>query len=183
MPIQCYEYEDQHGECPQRGASIAEQRQWDADHRHNADGHPDVDEQVHEYARGHTVAVYSGERLPAFLRVHDDSGNQEHVQRDHDKTAEESPFLPYGTEDEIGALLRHESEGGLGPAQKAFAVESAGTDGDHALVDIVADTCRILFHPQQHLDSLALMILKDVVEYELGREHERHSCDQPQGGH
>lgn len=108
MPIQCYEYEDQHRECPQRGASVTQQRQRDADHGHEAYGHPDVDEKVHEYAGGDTVAVDAGKRLPAFLGIRDDPQDQENIEGYHNKAANEAPLLTYRAEDEIGALLRHE---------------------------------------------------------------------------
>ena len=76
---------------------------------------------MHEYAGGHTVAEYPGESLPALLRIVDQPPDQEHIQRNHDKTAEESPFLADGAEDEVRTLFRHESESGLGAVQEALA--------------------------------------------------------------
>ena len=45
--------DEQHdGEGPHRGTSVADEREWNTDHRHQTDGHTDVDEQVHEDAAG-----------------------------------------------------------------------------------------------------------------------------------
>ena len=49
------------------------------------------------------------------------------------------------------------------------------------LVDIVADARRILFHPQKDFYSFALVVLEDVVEYEVGREDKGDPGHQPEG--
>lgn len=63
------EDEQKDGERPQGRASVADKRKRDADDRHEAHGHADVDEQVHEDAACDTVAIDAGEGLAALLRV------------------------------------------------------------------------------------------------------------------
>lgn len=69
VPYEGDEDEQKDGERPQGRASVADERKRDADDRHEAHGHADVDEQVHEDAACDTVAVDAGEGLAALLRV------------------------------------------------------------------------------------------------------------------
>ena len=50
VSVQRNKDEQHRSESPHRGASVAHEWKWDTDHRHESDGHADVDEQVHEYA-------------------------------------------------------------------------------------------------------------------------------------
>ena len=113
VSIQSNEDEDQDGEGPEGRTSVADKRQRDTDHRHKSDRHTYIDEQVHEDAAGDAVAVYSCEGLPAAFGVLDDPPYQEYIQKYHECTSGESPFLSDGTEDEVGTLLRYEAECGL----------------------------------------------------------------------
>ena len=61
VSIQSDEDEDQDGEGPKGRTSVADKRQRDTDHRHQTDGHADVDEKVHENTARDAVAVYSRE--------------------------------------------------------------------------------------------------------------------------
>ena len=80
LPVKGYEDENQYSECPEGRAAVTKQRQRDADNGHESDRHADVDEKVHEYARGDTVAVDPGKSLPALLCVDDYPPDQEDVQ-------------------------------------------------------------------------------------------------------
>ena len=53
--------EQQNGESPQRGASIAEKRQRNADYGCESQHHTYVDEQVEEENPQYTIAVHSAE--------------------------------------------------------------------------------------------------------------------------
>ena len=86
---------------------------------------------MHENAAGHTVAVDSRKALSTAFGITDYSPYQEHIKQDDCSGADESPLLADGAEDEIGALLRNETESGLGSVEVTFSCESAGTDGDH----------------------------------------------------
>ena len=178
LPVQGYEYEYQYREGPQGGASVAQERQRDPDHRHKSDRHPDIDEQVHEYARRDTIPIYPGKGFPALLGVNHDPPNHEHIKEYYHKASEEAPFLSNSTEDEVGALFRDETESGLCAVKESLAGEATGPDRDHALVDIIADSGRILLHAEKDLYSFTLMILEYVVEYEFGREYQGYTGDQ-----
>ena len=83
VPVQSDE-DEQHGrEAPHGGAAVAEEREGDADDRHESDGHADVYEQVHEYAARDAVSVYPGESLPASLCVVYDSPDEEYIKKYH----------------------------------------------------------------------------------------------------
>lgn len=119
------------GESPEGGASVAHEWQRDAYDRHQADGHAYIYEQVHEQAAGQAVAVDSGEILPAVLGIFQDLQNQHHIQADDYKASEKAPFLTYSTEDEVRALLRHESVSGLSAVHVTLAEKTARADGNH----------------------------------------------------
>ena len=80
---------------------------------------------MHEDAAGDAVAVYTCEGLPAAFCVLDDPPYEEYIQKYDECASEESPFLSDRAEDEVGALLRNESECGLGAIQVAFSEYSA----------------------------------------------------------
>lgn len=52
------ENEQQDGKCPQGGASIAQERQWNPDDRQQRQGHADVDEDMEEKEGGHRISIY-----------------------------------------------------------------------------------------------------------------------------
>jgi hypothetical protein len=76
------EDEEHYGEGPHGGSSIADERKRDADYRHQADGHSDVDEQMHEYAACDAIAIDSGEALSASFGIADYSPDEEHIEDD-----------------------------------------------------------------------------------------------------
>ena len=175
VPVQSDE-DEQHGrEAPHGGAAIAEEREGDADDRHESYGHADVYEQVHEYAAGGAVAVDAGEGLAAAFGVVDDPPHQEYIQEYHQGASEEAPFLSDGAEDEVGALFGDEAVGGLCAAQVAFAEEASGAYGDLGLVDIVTHSGRVFLHSEQHLYTLSLVVLKHIIEKEIRGEYQQQS--------
>ena len=72
-------------------------------------------------------------------------------------------------------MTPNEAEGGLGSVEEAFAGESAGSYGDHRLVDVISYSCRVLLHSEKYFDSFSLVVLKDVVEKEVGREYQKEA--------
>ena len=187
LPVEGDEDEQHHRECPERRAAVADERQRDADDRHKADGHADVDEQMHEEAAGQTVAVDARKRFAAAFGVAGDADDEEDVEQYHCKTAHEAPLFTDSAENKVRALLRHEAVGSLRALEIALAEEAAGADGDHALPHVVAHSGRVFLHAQQHLDTAALMVGQHVVEHYPGAQHHqpcRHHSQrqQPQRG-
>lgn len=76
------EDEQQYRESPQRGSSVADERQRDADDWHDAESHSDIDEKMHEDTAGDAVAIYSGECFPAFFCVFYYSPDKKYIQED-----------------------------------------------------------------------------------------------------
>ena len=171
------EDEQEDGECPEGGASVADERQGNADDRHDAESHAYVYEKVHEYAACRAVAVYPCECLPALFCPEDDSPYQEGIQQDDCRGAEEAPFFPDGAEDEVSALLRNEPVCGLCPVQESFSCESSGADCNHGLPYVVAHSGRVVLHSEQDFDALALVVLKYVIEDEVRGEDEKDADD------
>jgi hypothetical protein len=62
--IEADENKKQDGETEQRGAPVTEKRQRDPDHRQQAQRHSDIDGEVKEQDRCHTVAIDSVELVP-----------------------------------------------------------------------------------------------------------------------
>ena len=82
VAIQCNEYEEHRREAPHRGATVAQEGEGDTDDGHEADGHADIDEKVHEDAAGDAVSVDAGEGLAAPFGVMDDPPHQEDIEQD-----------------------------------------------------------------------------------------------------
>ena len=66
--IQFDENKEHGGKAEQRGSTVADERQRDADDGHQADGHADVDDKVEEDDRGDAVAVVFDEGIALFFR-------------------------------------------------------------------------------------------------------------------
>ena len=146
LGIHAQENEEQEGESPQGGASVAEEGQWDADDGEESDNHAYVDEYVHKEDAGHRVSVESCEGGALSFGQGNNPGEQRHVEDDEGGASEESPFLAHGAEDEVGLLFGHEVGLGDGAFAPALARQSAAADGYFRLVDVVAGTGWIIFH-------------------------------------
>ena len=85
---------------------------------------------------GDAVAVISYKWISLFFREFQDSENQCAKKSEHNESAEKSPLLTDGTENEIGALFRHEIEFCLGAVKVALTEEAARSDSDFWLVEI-----------------------------------------------
>ncbi len=160
--------EEHEREAPEGGTAIAEKRQRDADDGHKAHHHAHVNEDVEEEDAGDAVAVDAPEFGGLPLCQMDDPQDEGQEEKEHGSGPDEAFFFANGAEDEVGVLLGDVFEFGLRAVHEAFPLETAGTDGDFALVDIVACTTDIFFHAKQHFDAHLLMGLKDVVEGVVG---------------
>ena len=82
--IQPEEDEQQYGKGPEGRASVAEKGQRDPDHRHQPDGHPDVDGKVKKQDGNHAVAVDTAEvRSLPFGQLDQPYQQQEKKEDDH----------------------------------------------------------------------------------------------------
>ena len=137
---------------------------------------------MHEYTAGYAVAVYPGESLPASFSVIYDSPYKEYIKEYHYGRAYESPFLTDGAENEVCTLFRHETERRLCAVEISLSEQTSGTDSDHGLIHIITYTGRIFLHSEKYLDTLSLMILKHIIEKEIGRKDQSDSGNLRQYG-
>ena len=124
LSIQLYEGEQQHGEGHQRGTPVAKEGQGNADYRGQPHGHTHVNGKVEE-EDGHHAVAKNACKFRALPFGHDNKAKQQYDEHHyHHEAAYKAPFLPNGAEDEIGGLLRHKIELGLGALQKPLACKA-----------------------------------------------------------
>ena len=111
---------------------VAEERQRQSRDRHDPEGHPDVDEHLHQQdARDpgrddHRVAVHR-------LGGDDDRApQQDGEQREHARRTHEAELLADDGEDEVGVVVGHVGEGGLRALKEPATV---GATDPMAIVD------------------------------------------------
>ena len=183
MADQGDEYEKQDGECPQGRPSVADERQGNPDDRHYSDGHAYVYEQMHEQAARHAVSVYARETFPTVFGIRDDSPYHECEKQDDGSTSQEAPFFADGAEDEVRALFGYEAVGRLRPFHETLSEEASRANGYHRLVDIVSYAGRVVFQSEQDFDTLPLVVLQYVMEYEIHGEYENQAGNECRYGH
>ena len=124
--------------------------------------------------RGHAVAVDAPEGLLLpFAHAHEPQ-DQQTEQHEDEGCAEESPLFADGAEDEVGVFFGDESVFDLGSLQEALSGESAGTDGDFGLIDVVIEVAGVVEQPEVTFDAVLLVFLEDRVEDIVGRGEEDH---------
>ena len=99
-------------------------------------------------------------------------------ERQQKHSAQKSPLLADGTENEIGMFLRHETVFDLGPFEEALAPEVARTDGDFRLVDVVVEIAGIVQQPEVTLNAVLLVLLENRVEDVVGGGQKDHRPDE-----
>ena len=117
-------------ESPQRGTAITDERQRDANDWYQSDGHADVDDQMEEQHRGHSVAIHPHKGALVPLRQLYDADDQGEEESENGNAADKAPLLADAAEDEVGALLRHKVELGLRAVEVAFPCKTTRTDGN-----------------------------------------------------
>lgn len=152
LPGRCIQPDrnEQHdGKSHERRTTVADQRQGNSHHRHQSDGHPHINEQMKKQECRNAVTVDPSERLLLpFAHTHQPE-YQQAKERQQKHSAQKSPLLADGTENEIGMFLRHETVFDLGPLQEPFADPAARTDSDLGLIDVIIRTEGITDQPQE----------------------------------
>ena len=109
------------GKSEQTGAAITKKRKRNANHGNQANGHPDVDRDMHEKDAGDGIAKDSTEyQTLSFSHLYD-SDKEGDIKQDHYKSSFETSLFAYGTEYEIRVLLRNKTIFGLGTFQESLA--------------------------------------------------------------
>ena len=141
--VHSYKNEQQDAKGQQGGTTIAEKGQRDADNRKQPNGHADIHGKMEKENAGYTVTVNTHKSFFLLLGQIDNAQQQGHKEGDKHQAAKPTMLLAYGTENKIGALLRHKIEGGLGAVEKALAGKATRADGNLALGYIPAYAQRV----------------------------------------
>ena len=173
--IQFDENEQHGGEAEQRGASVTDEWQRDADDGHQADGHADVDDKVEEDDRGDAVAVVLHEGVALFFRQCDDAENEVAEEAEDEQTAHKAHFFANAAEYKIGALLGHEVVLGLGAVADAFAEKASRADGNLRLGNVEVDTRRVGRAAEEAFNTLFLVGFQNVLVCQVDGENERNA--------
>lgn len=80
---------------------------------------------MEEEYRCHAVAVYAPKGEGLSLGKRKQSEYEDEEQQQYASRTDETLLLAHGAEDEVGVLLGHVLELGLGSVEEAFALESA----------------------------------------------------------
>ena len=111
----------------------------------------------------------------------DETKNEGKEQTEDYGASEEPLFLAYGTEDEVGVLLRHILELRLSTIEESLATKSTRTDGYLGLNDIISCPARVVFHTQKHANTRLLVRFHDIVQDIVGRVVQGKSTKSKEG--
>ena len=89
----------------------------------------------------------------------EDHGQQSRARR----AADEAQLLPHHREDEVGVLLGHEAQPGLGALEQALAAELAGADGRLGLLLVVAAPVGVQLGVGEVGQPVLLVVGQDVA--------------------
>lgn len=163
--IQTEEKEKHQREAKERRSAIAEERQWDTDYRHKAYSHTDIDGEMEEENAYNAIAIDAAKDRVLLLCEMNQPEEEYQIQDDEESTPSKPPLFAYGTENEVGRLLRDEVELGLSTLQEALTRYTTGTDGNEALLEIPASALRVFLNAKKHIDTCTLMLLENIIEY------------------
>ena len=114
------------------------------------------------------ISIDSSERIWLPLGKMQEPQDERKEEQEHYGTTDETFFLTNCAEDEICILFRHLFEICLCPVEEAFAFQSARTNGNLGLNDIISGSSRVVFQAEQHADSRLLVGLHNLVQHEIG---------------
>ena len=155
-----------------RRSAIAEERQRDADHGREAHDHQHVDRDVEEDDHGEPAARQLAEAAWGVERDCSRPAQQQGEHHDHEQSADQPPFLCHGGEDEIGMAFGQVIEMALRSLQIALAADTARSDRDLGLADMIAGAQRIAFRIEEDKHAVLLIFLEQEEE---GEGHERRT--------
>ena len=96
---------------------------------------------------------------------HQTAADEEQVEHEQDRGADQSELLPEHREDEVGVLLREEIEVRLRAVEPALADHASRTERDRGLRGVVARAQRIARGIEEREDALALVAVQ-VLQHE-----------------
>ena len=106
-------------------------------HRHQADAHPDVEDHHEREHRRQAGADEIAVAVARLARRDHDAPEDDHVEAEDQRRADEAHLLADVGEDEIGVALGQESELRLRAGEKTLTPNAAGADRDFRLDHVV----------------------------------------------
>ena len=106
-----------------------------------------------------TVGIHPREGGMVALGYGNNAEDKRQEQQQDSHTADKALFLTDGAEDEVGVLFGNVLEFGLGAFEEPFSRDASATDGDFALIDVVARASKVLLDAQGDLDACLLVVL------------------------
>ena len=159
---------------------MAHERQRDAHHGGKPHDHHQIDRDIEEDRRGHAQRDQRPEPVAAGARDRQAPAQDHRESAKHHDPPQETPFFRHGGEDEIGMRFGQVVEMALRTLVEALARETARTDGDLRLGDVIAITQRVAFGIEEGEHALLLIGLQTEEERDWRQNRARRSrTDEP----
>src|ERR1700734_4123756 len=157
------------------GPAVRHERQREAGHRHDPDGHADVDEGLQAEPQRDAGRDQQAELVvrPAgdAQRAEDHDAQQE----DDHGAADEADLLARDADDEAGLLVGHEARGDQRAVQPAGAEQAPGPDHDLGVNRLVPGSRRVRRRMQERGQPVQLVAAEQVqLEHRHHPEHARY---------
>lgn len=123
--VEAQQDEEQEGESPQRGASVAEKGQRYPYDRAQSYHHAHIYDYVENQERGYAVSIDTRKHCGLTLGYGYDPQDERKEDEQYRSGANEAFFLADGAEYEVSVLFRHIFELGLSAVQESFTCESS----------------------------------------------------------
>ena len=115
--------------------------------------------------------------VEAFAVITIAAADQQQVEHEQDRVADQPEFLAEHGEDEIGVALRQEVEVRLRAVQPALADDAARAERDRRLRRVIAGAERIATRIEERQDPLALIVVQLRPDERADRRGEREQSD------
>ena len=179
--VDTQENEEENGKAPERGASVTEERKGNADYRRKAQHHAHVDEDMEQEDAHHAITIDAAKDIGLPLGQVDKAKDEAQEQQQHNGAADETFLLAHGAEDEVGVLLGDVLQLGLRAVEESLSLQSAGTDGNLCLDDIISGAAGIVLQSQKDADARLLVRFQNVVHHITGGKEKGKGADGEQG--
>ena len=169
----------------ERAAAVGEERQRQADDRHEADAHADVDEHLRRQHTGDTDAdepVHIVAGLDADVDDADDDGRQQNEDR---HAAEHAQLLTDGGEDQVGVLRGDRAALHHRPVVESLAGDAAVLQRAQTAVHLIALVLRqrVDARVKQDPDAAAPVIAEELPQKRRGHQQNCSRTEEPQQAH
>jgi len=142
------------------GAAVAHEWQRHANHRQNAADHADINKHVGKEHHRDCAPQQTGEHACCLRRNHPTAADQQQVQGQQEKIADQTEFFRIHGKNKVCRPLRNKMQVGLRTLQPALAHDTAGTDRNSGLNNVKPLAKRIGARIDQRHYPLPLIIVQ-----------------------